>query len=107
MLIKDFYEARKQYAIQYVTSEQMSTSRSQIKAIEDKITKNNDVDKDQVWDMASKWYNKEMASTMDLIKSTGAYTQEAAGTAKINLMSLSSNYNKVVKGGATAPKKDF
>ena len=107
ILIKDFYEARKQYAVPYVTSKQFSTSKSQVKAIESQITKNNEINKNQVWDMASKWYKNEMASTMDLIKSTGVYTQEAAGNVKIYLMLLSSNYNKVVKGGATAPKKDF
>ena len=107
MLIKEFYEARKQYAIQYVSPEQFSTSRSQIKAIENKITKNNDVNKDQVWDKASQWYKKEWASTMNLYKSTGSYNQQAAGIVKIYLMSLSSTYNTVVKGGATSPKKDF
>ena len=43
---------------------------------------------------------------MGIIKSSGAYTQEAAGTVKIFLMSLNSTYNEVVEGAST-PEKDF
>ena len=107
MLIKGFYESRKQYPVKYVTPQQFSTSKSQIKAIENAITKKNKVDSDKVWNKASEWYKKNWASTMELYKSTGTYTQQAAGTVKIYLMSLNSTYNKVVKGGASAPKKDF
>ena len=106
ILIKGFYESRKQYAIQYVSSEQFSNSRSQIKAIEKEITKNNNVNSDEVWNKATQWYEKEWASTMELYKSSGTYTQQAAGTVKIFLMSLNSTYNEVVEGGST-PKKDF
>ena len=106
ILIKGFYEARKQYAVQYVSSEQFSNSRSQIKAIDEEITKNNNVNSDEVWNKATQWYKKEWASTMELYKSSGTYTQEAAGTVKIFLMSLNSTYNEVVKDAST-PKKDF
>jgi len=107
MLIKGFYETRKQYKIKYVNSQQFSTAKSQIKAIENTITKKNKVDSDKVWSKASEWYKKNWASTMELYKSTGTYTQQAAGTVKLYLMSLNSTYNKIVKGGASAPKKDF
>ena len=43
---------------------------------------------------------------MELYKSTGTFTQEAAGTVKIFLMSLNSTYNEVVEGAST-PEKDF
>lgn len=106
ILIKEFYESRKQYAVVYVSSEQFSNSRSQIKAIEKEITKNNNLNKDEIWNKATQWYEKEWAQTMGIIKSSGAYTQEAAGTVKIFLMSLNSTYNEVVEGAST-PEKDF
>jgi len=107
MLIKGFYESRKQYQIKYVNSQQFSTAKSQIKAIENTITKKNKVDSDKVWSKASEWYKKNWASTMEIYKSTGTYTQQAAGVVKLYIMSLNSTYNKVVKGGTSAPKKDF
>ena len=53
ILIKGFYESRKQYKIKYVNSQQFSTAKSQIKAIENTITKKNKVDSDKVWSKAS------------------------------------------------------
>jgi hypothetical protein len=44
---------------------------------------------------------------MEIYKSTGSYTQQASGIAKLALMSLSGTHSKLVQGGAQAPKKDF
>ena len=51
-----------QYKIKYVNSQQFSTAKSQIKAIENTITKKNKVDSDKVWSKASEWYKKNWAS---------------------------------------------
>ena len=107
MLIKDFYVARENYEIKYISSQQFSTAKKQIKEIESEITKKNGIKKDKVWNDASELYKKQWASTMEIYKSTGSYTLEASGIAKLTLMSLSGTYSKLVQGGAQAPKKDF
>lgn len=107
MLIKDFYEVRENYAVKYVNSQQFSNARKQIKEIESAITKKNGIKSDKVWNEASELYKKQWASTMEIYKSTGSYTQQASGIAKLALMSLSGTHSKLVQGGAQAPKKDF
>ena len=107
MLIKDFYVARENYEIKYISSQQFSTAKKQIKEIESEITKKNGIKKDKVWNDASELYKEQWASTMEIYKSTGTYTREASGIAKLTLMSLSGTYSKLVQGGAQAPKKDF
>lgn len=107
ILIKEFYEVRKDYALKYVNSKQMSDAKKQIKAVERTMTKKGNLSNDKVWDKASKWYKEKWASTMNLYKSTASYNQQAVGIVNIYLMSLSSTYNEHVQGRALAPKKDF
>lgn len=107
ILIKGFYEARKDYAIQYVNSKQISNAKKQIKAIEKKMAKKGDLNTKNVWGEASKWYKENWATTIELYKSSASYNQKASGIVNMLLISLNSTYNKQVQGGASTPKKDF
>ena len=107
MVIKGFYEARKNYTLKYVTRSQFNNAKSQIKAIEKTLVRKHRIDSDKIWKKTSEWYKKKWFSTLELYKSSGAYNQKAQGITKLLLMSLNSSYNKVVKGGPSGMKKDF
>ena len=107
MVIKGFYEARKNYALRYVTSSEFNTAKSQIKAIEKNLVRKHRIDSDKIWKKTSEWYKKKWFSTLELYKSSGQYVPKAKGLVSFPLMSLNSSYNKVVKGGPSGMKKDF
>ena len=107
MVIKGFYEARKNYTLKYVSRSQFNNAKSQIKAIENTLVRKHRIDSDKIWKKTSEWYKKKWFSTLELYKSSGAYNQKAQGITKLLLMSLNSSYNKVVKGGPSGMKKDF
>ena len=106
MLIKEFYEISKNYEDKFVNSQQFKNARKQIKQIESAITKNTEIKSDKVWNEASELYKKQWASTMERYKST-SFTIDAIVVANAALASLNKTYNKLVQGGAQAPKKDF
>ena len=105
MLIKDFYESRKGYVIQYLTSDQMLDARSKIKEIQDTIVKENKIDENEIWNKAEKYYVAEWGSTIDSIKASGKYTENLADIAKHHLIYLSNIHKKVT--GGTKIEKDF
>ena len=105
MLIKDFYESRKGYVIQYLTSDQMLDARSKIKEIQDTIVKENKIDENEIWNKAEKYYVAEWGSTIDSIKASGKYTENLADRAKHHLIYLSNIHKKVT--GGTKIEKDF
>ena len=107
MVIKGFYEARKNYALQYINRSQFNNAKSQIKAIEKTLVRKHRVDSKKIWSKSSEWYKQKWFSTIELYKSTGSYNQKAQGITKLLLMSLNSSYNKVVRGGPSGMKKDF
>ena len=104
-MIKDLYEARKDYAIQYVSSNRMSEVRKKIKEIETKITSENDINGNKVWSAASQSYIDEFSSSMNLIKSTGAYSDSASGLAKLQLYTFDNLYSDII--GNIQIEKDF
>ena len=106
MLIKEFYEISKNYEDKFVNSQQFKNARKQIKQIESVITKNTEIKSDKVWNEASESYLRKWASTMERYKST-SFTIDAIVVANAALASLNKTYNKLVQGGAQAPKKDF
>lgn len=105
MMIRDLYEARKDYAIQYITSVKIADVRTMMKEIENKITsENKDISEDEVWQNASLQYANEYGS-MDLIKSTGAYSDQVSALAKLQLLSFEGLYKDII--GAKTMEKDF
>ncbi len=107
MVIKGFYEARKSYALRYVTRSELNTAKSQIKAIEKTLVRKHRIDSDKIWNKTSEWYKKKWFSTLEMYKSSGKYIPKAKAIVSLPLMSLNSTYNKVVKGGPSGMKKDF
>ena len=105
LMIKDLYEARKDYAIQYVSSNRLSEVRKKIKEIETKITSENDINGDKVWSAASQSYKDEFSSSMNLIKSTGVYNDSASGLAKLQLYTFDNLYSDII--GNIQIEKDF
>ena len=65
MRIKGYHEARKGYAIVYVTSKQMLDSKSKVKEIEDTIVAKNKIDSDAIWNKAVKYYEDKEKFLMD------------------------------------------
>tara|TARA_B100000963_G_scaffold339687_1_gene337638 strand:- start:461 stop:1711 length:1251 start_codon:yes stop_codon:yes gene_type:complete len=107
MVIKGFYEARKNYTLKYVSRSQLNNAKSQIKAIEKTLVRKHRVDSKKIWSKSSEWYKKNWFSTIELYKSSGTYNQKGVGITKLYLISLNSSYNKVVRGGPSGVKKDF
>ena len=105
LLIKGYYEARKGYAIVYVTSKQMSDSKSQVKKIEETIVAKNKIDSDTIWNKAVKTYEDEEKVWMDGLISSGNFTEGHSQLAKRNLYSLSVIHNYVT--GGVKIEKDF
>ena len=105
MVIKGFYESRKGYVMQYLTSEQMLDARSKTKEIEDTIVKENKIDENEIWHKAEKYYVAEWGSTIDSVKASGEYTEYLSSTVKNRLIALSKNHKKVT--GGTRIEKDF
>ena len=105
MMIRDLYESRKDYAIQYITSIKMADVRTMMKEIENKVTsENKDINEDEVWQNASSQYVNEYGS-MDLIKSTGAYSDQVSALAKLQLLSFEGLYKDII--GTKIMEKDF
>ena len=105
MRIKGYYEARKEYAIQYVTSKQMLDSKSKVKEIEDTIVAKNKIDSDAIWNKAVKYYEDKEKFLMDALISSGIYSKGNSENANLNLMIVTSIHNDVT--GGTKIEKDF
>ena len=105
LLIKGYYEARKGYQMVYVTSKQMSDSKSKVKEIEETIVAKNKIDSDTIWNKAVKTYEDKEKAWMDGLISSGNFTVGNSQLAKRNLYFLTSIHNDVT--GGTEIEKDF
>lgn len=105
MMISDLYDARKEYAIPYISSEKMSEVKNKIKRIENEIISLTDLDKNEVWKSAAQGYKKQYSNSIRLIKSTGTYSDSANSLAKLQLITFDGIYNKVF--GNKLKEKDF
>ena len=105
MMIKDLFIAREDFAVQYITSNRMTEIRDKMKKIENKLISENDIIEKEVWNAASKSYKEEFSSSMDLIKSTGAYDSQIAGMAKLQLYAFDNTYIDIM--GSQPIEKDF
>ena len=104
MIIKELHTAREGYAVVYVNSKQMKEARRKIKEIDKKIKELGNIDTDIIWNNAKDIYKKKYEWSIDMAKSTGAYTKEYSGIAKLSLMSLDNIYKKVI---GSKMEKDF
>ena len=105
IMIRDLYEAREDYVIQYITSEKMTDVKAMMKEIENKITsENKDINEDQVWQNAASEYVNEYES-MDFYKSTGVYSEQVSALAKLRLMTFDGLYKDII--GTKTMEKDF
>ena len=105
MMISDLYDARKEYAVPYISSEKMSEVKTKIKRIENEIISLTELDKNEVWKSAAEGYKKQHSNSMGLIKSTGIFSDSANSLAKLQLITFDRIYNKVF--GNKLKEKDF
>lgn len=104
MIIKELHIAREGYAVVYVNSKQMKEARRKIKEIDKKMKELGNIPSDIIWNKAEDIYNKKYKWSIDMAKSTGAYTKQYSGIAKLSLMSLDNIYKKVI---GSKMEKDF
>ena len=82
----------------------MKEARRKIKEIEKKIKELGNIPTDIIWNNATEIYKKKYEWSIDMAKSTGAYTKQYSGIAKLSLMSLDNIYKKVI---GSKMEKDF
>jgi hypothetical protein len=104
-ILTKLYNSRKNYAIQYVTSEQLAEVKEKLKFIEKQIVqKHNIKDKDQVWEEAAQIYNKEY-HLVDRIEASGEFYDSGKELSTLSLNGIFSAYQDM--GGSTNVKKNF
>ena len=104
LVIKNLYEAREGYAVVYVNSQQMKAAKKKIKEIEKKIKELGNINTDKIWNYATNIYKKKYDWSISMAKSSGVYTNQYSGIAKLSLISLDNIYKKVV---GSSIEKDF
>ena len=97
------HELREGYAVVYISDNQMSEAKKQIQEIEDVLLSKFKLDEDLLWDMAMKKYKKDYSS-VDLIASTGHYSEDGSRVAMMVLLGLDSIAKEVV---GSSMDKDF
>tara|TARA_B100001057_G_scaffold340098_1_gene340909 strand:+ start:206 stop:1441 length:1236 start_codon:yes stop_codon:yes gene_type:complete len=104
LVIKNLYEAREGYAVVYVNSQQMKAAKKKIKEIEKKIKELGNINTDKIWNNATNIYKKKYDWSISMAKSSGVYTNQYSGIAKLSLISLENIYKEVV---GSSIEKDF
>ena len=104
-IISVLFKSRKEYAIQYISNQQMEDAKKKAKKIQTILVKEHNLDPDAIWKQASNTY-KEKHSHFDIVLSTGGFNDSIAGAGKIELISLD-NYFKKVTGSTSSVEKDF
>ena len=76
-----------------------------MREIENKMISEQKLDTDIIWTNAEKSYQAEFSTSMELIKSSGIYSNEANSMAKIQLITFDAIHKDVV--GFKSIEKDF
>ena len=105
LMISDLYDARKEFATPYITQTKMSEVKKKMREIENKMISEQKLDTDMIWTNAEKSYQAEFSTSMELIKSSGIYSNEANSMSKIQLITFDAIHKDVV--GFKSIEKDF
>ena len=105
LIIRELYEARKDYAIQYITYSKMSDIKKQMREIEDKIKSSNNINDEEIWSAASESFSSEISEYLDILKFTGTYNNQIDAYTKLQLMYFNVLYEDIL--GPRSLEKDF
>ena len=105
LIIRELYEARKDYAIQYITYSKMSDIKKQVREIENKIKSSNNINDEEIWSAASESFNSETSGYLDILKFTGTYNNQIDAYTKLQLMYFNGLYEDIL--GPRSLEKDF
>jgi hypothetical protein len=97
------HSMRKGYAVVYFNNSQMKKVKNQMIEIEKILINEFSLDEDLLWDTAMKRFDKDY-SVIDLMESSGIYTEDGNRVGTIALLSLNTIASEVIVSSST---KDF
>ena len=103
VIIKKMHSMREGYAVVYINDNEMKKVKKQMGEIEKILVNEYSLDKDLFWDIAMRKYDQDY-SIIDLMESSGIYTDEGSRLAKITLLSFGNIAKEVIVSSTT---KDF
>jgi len=103
VIIKKMHSMREGYAVVYINDNEMKKVKKQMGEIEKILVNEYSLDKDLFWDIAMRKYEQDY-SIIDLMESSGIYTNEGSRLAKITLLSFGNIAKEVIVSSTT---KDF
>ena len=103
VIIKKMHTMREGYAVAYINDNEMKKVKNQMGEIEKILVNEYSLDEDLLWDTAMKKYDKDY-SVIDLLESTGIYTEDGNRVAMIALLSIDTIADEVIGSSST---KDF
>jgi len=103
VIIKKMHSMREGYAVVYINDNEMKKVKKQMGEIEKILVNEYSLDKDLFWDIAMRKYEQDY-SIIDLMESSGIYTNEGSRLAKITLLTFGSIAKEVLVSSST---KDF
>ena len=103
VVIKNMHSMREGYAVVYVNDSQMKKVKNQMIEIEEILVNEFSLDEDLLWDTAMKRYDKDY-SVIDLMESSGIYTEDGNRVGTIALLSFNTIASEVIVSSST---KDF
>lgn len=104
IIIKKMHQARVGYSAVYINDDELAKAKTLVKEIEETIVSQYQVDEGLVWDLSINEYKKSY-SAIDLIVSSGLFSNDGSRLAKINLMGLNIIAEEVT--GNHSIEKDF
>ena len=103
VVIKNMHSMREGYAVVYINDSQMKKVKNQMIEIEKILVNEFSLDEDLLWDTAMQKYDKDY-SVIDLMESTGIYTEDGNRVGMIALLGFANVADEVIGSSST---KDF
>jgi len=103
VVIKKMHSMREGYSVVYFNNSQMKKVKNQMIEIEKILINEFSLDEDLLWDTAMKRFDKDY-SVIDLMESSGIYTEDGNRVGIIALLSLNTIASEVIVSSST---KDF
>ena len=103
VVIKKMHSMREGYAVVYINDSQMKKAKNQIIEIEKILVNEFSLDEDLLWDTAMRKYDQDYY-VIDLMESTGTYTESGNRVAMLSLLSIDTIADEVIGSSST---KDF
>ena len=103
VVIKNMHSMREGYAVVYINDSQMKKVKNQMIEIEKILVNEFSLDEDLLWDTAMRKYDQDY-SIIDLMESTGTYTEDGNRVGMIALLGFANVADEVIGSSST---KDF